>query len=49
MVLITLSVGYKTVRAHTTNWKVLADDATSTILPVEFGQVTLPLIESTTQ
>ena len=28
--------------SHTTNWKVLADDATS-ILPVEFGKITLPL------
>ena len=34
--------------AHTTNWKVLADDATGT-LSVEFVQVTLPLIESTKQ
>ena len=34
--------------AHTTNWKVLADDVTS-ILPVEFGQVTLPSIESMKQ
>ena len=32
------------LRAHTTNWKVLAGDASS-ILPVEFGQVTLPLIK----
>ena len=36
------------LKAHSTNWKVLADDATF-ILPVEFGQVTLPLIESIKQ
>ena len=34
------------LRAHTTKWKVLADDASS-ILPVEFDQVTLPLIKGT--
>ena len=33
------------LRAHTTKKKVLTDSA-RTILPVEFGQVTLPLIES---
>ena len=36
------------LRAHITNWKVLADDESS-ILPVEFSQVTLPSIKGTIQ
>ena len=38
----------ETAKAHTTYWKVLADNATS-ILPVECDQVTLLLIESIKQ
>ena len=38
----------RSIRAHTTNWKVLADD-TWLILPVGFGQFTLPLIKGTKQ
>ena len=33
---------------RTTNWNVLADDAMA-IMAVEFGRVTLPLIESIKQ